>query len=230
MDHLKVEAAAGFSIPGLHCLHKPFLELFGHPVTHHTLSPLLPRWQAGRPREYSISGTRNDTGPARMGRDQGCIQVTTPSDHLTALRLSFPTVGCSACRLGLGRCSKNQICSVPLQQLWFEEGGITEELRHSVPPGDPQHQDPVPCQLVSFQGCELRAGTGEKRVPGWGTSVLLAGGQSWGGLQTCCVEGCWHCRGGASPAADRTWHEPRTCAGTGCVLPAAASALLTAEG
>lgn len=120
-----------------------------------------------------------------MGRDQGCIQVTTPSDHPTALRLSFPTVGCSACRLRLGRCSKNQIHSVPLQQLWFEEGGITKELRHSVPPGDPQHQDPGPCQLVSYQGCEHRAGTGEKRVPGWGTSALLAGGQRAG-------EGCRH--------------------------------------
>lgn len=176
----------------------------------------------------SVSGTRNDTGPTRMGKDQGCIQVTTPSNQLTTLCLIFPTASCCTCRLRLGHCSKNQICSVPPQQLWFEEG-ITEELHRNIPPGDPQHQDPSPCQpaskAVSTEQALGRGGclAGGPGAAGWGA-------ESRAGLQTRCAEGCWHCRGAASPAADRTWHEPRTCAGTGCVLPAAASALLTAEG
>lgn len=114
-----------------------------------------------------------------MGRSQGYLWGSTLSNHLTALCLSFPTASCCACRLRVRALQKESdlLCPVPHPSS-PDLGAITQDLHGKVPHGVPRHQDPKPCQPVSFQDCWHRRSwaPGQGGCLGWGTSPLQARG------------------------------------------------------
>lgn len=105
-----------------------------------------------------------------MGRGQACLWGTTPSNHLTAPCLSFPTASCYASRLRVRALQQGSDPLCPTSPSSPDLGKDNPGPPWQGPPWGPMAPGPqtLPAHLLSRQLAQTEWGTGERKVPGLG--------------------------------------------------------------